>query len=249
VDAVVRLESQPGQFVVQGTVLAVAEGDKLSQTRLEDEFRREVISIGVRRILLQDPEFAIAQIVEIALRAMSPGVNDPNTAVTCVNWLADSLRILAQNPVGNPAHLDSQGNIRVIEKVNDFERIVAAAGTFANMPVGTPHSFTNESGRPARMLISVAPAGLQIVGDDLFVTRVELPPRFHRNRALDELNVAVGHHHVTAARMVASGRRDVAMVGRFHVATQAAVAARGPWVLRGIRRHDCVEHCDRFRAP
>ena len=41
------------------------------------------------------------------------------------------------------------------------ERIVAKAGTFANMPVGTPHSFKNESGRPARMLISVAPAGLE----------------------------------------------------------------------------------------
>jgi uncharacterized membrane protein len=126
--AVVRLESQPGQFVVQGSVLAVVQGDRLSQTQLlEDEFGREVIRIGVRRTLLQDPEFAIAQIVEIALRAMSPGVNDPNTAVTCVNWLADSLRVLAQNPAGNPAHLDSQGNIRVIEKVNDFERIVSTA--------------------------------------------------------------------------------------------------------------------------
>jgi len=41
------------------------------------------------------------------------------------------------------------------------ERIVASAGTFANMPVGTPHAFKNESDRPARMLISVAPAGLE----------------------------------------------------------------------------------------
>ncbi len=41
------------------------------------------------------------------------------------------------------------------------ERIVARAGTFANMPVGTPHSFKNESDRPARMLLSVAPAGLE----------------------------------------------------------------------------------------
>ncbi len=41
------------------------------------------------------------------------------------------------------------------------ERVVATAGTFANMPVGTPHSFKNESDRPARMLISVAPAGLE----------------------------------------------------------------------------------------
>jgi quercetin dioxygenase-like cupin family protein len=41
------------------------------------------------------------------------------------------------------------------------ERVVATAGTFANMPVGTPHSFKYESDRPAKMLISVAPAGLE----------------------------------------------------------------------------------------
>ena len=41
------------------------------------------------------------------------------------------------------------------------KRVVAMAGTFANMPVGTPHSFKNEGDRPARMLISVAPAGLE----------------------------------------------------------------------------------------
>ena len=41
------------------------------------------------------------------------------------------------------------------------QRIVATAGMFANMPVGTPHSFSNESNRPAKMLISVAPAGLE----------------------------------------------------------------------------------------
>ena len=39
--------------------------------------------------------------------------------------------------------------------------LVATAGMFANMPVGTPHSFRNESGKPAKMLISVAPAGLE----------------------------------------------------------------------------------------
>jgi quercetin dioxygenase-like cupin family protein len=41
------------------------------------------------------------------------------------------------------------------------ERIVAKAGMFANMPVGTPHSFRNESNKPAKMLIFVAPAGLE----------------------------------------------------------------------------------------
>ena len=41
------------------------------------------------------------------------------------------------------------------------KRLVASAGMFANMPVGTPHSFKNESSKPAKMLISVAPAGLE----------------------------------------------------------------------------------------
>src|SRR5712672_3518189 len=41
------------------------------------------------------------------------------------------------------------------------DKIVASAGTFANMSVGTPHSFKNESNKPAKMLISVAPAGLE----------------------------------------------------------------------------------------
>lgn len=44
--------------------------------------------------------------------------------------------------------------------IND-EKIVAKAGMFANMPVGTPHSFKNETRKPAKMLISVAPAGLE----------------------------------------------------------------------------------------
>ncbi len=41
------------------------------------------------------------------------------------------------------------------------KRLVASAGIFANMPVGTPHSFKNESSGPAKVLISVAPAGLE----------------------------------------------------------------------------------------
>jgi len=43
----------------------------------------------------------------------------------------------------------------------DEQRCVARAGAFANMPVGSPHGFMNETSKPARMLISVAPAGLE----------------------------------------------------------------------------------------
>src|SRR5579871_1899968 len=61
------------------------------------------------------------------------------------------------------------------------ERVVATAGTFANMPVGTPHSFKNESSRPARMLITVAPADLERMFFEVGVSLAEgattaLPP-------------------------------------------------------------------------
>src|SRR5947209_5108561 len=68
---------------------------------------------------------------------------------------------------GPPPHVHSreEEGFYVLEGEITFtvngERVVATAGTFANMPVGTPHSFKNETDRPARMLISVAPAGLE----------------------------------------------------------------------------------------
>ena len=88
---------------------------------------------------------------------------------------------------GPPAHVYSreeegfyilEGEITV--QVGD-KRIVASAGMFANMPVGTPHSFKNESSRPAKMLISVAPAGLERMFFEIGVPLAEgattaLPP-------------------------------------------------------------------------
>src|ERR1700731_4503922 len=68
---------------------------------------------------------------------------------------------------GPPPHVHSreEEGFYVLEGEITFtvngERVVAKAGTFANMPVGTPHSFKNERDRPAKMLISVAPAGLE----------------------------------------------------------------------------------------
>jgi mannose-6-phosphate isomerase-like protein (cupin superfamily) len=68
---------------------------------------------------------------------------------------------------GPPPHVHSreEEGFYVLEGEITFtigdNRLVAGAGMFANMPVGTPHSFKNESSRPARMLISVAPAGLE----------------------------------------------------------------------------------------
>lgn len=80
---------------------------------------------------------------------------------------------------GPPPHVHSreEEGFYVLEGEIAFtigdQRLVARAGTFANMPVGTPHSFKNESGKPARMLISVAPAGLEKM---FFEVGVPVPP-------------------------------------------------------------------------
>jgi len=68
---------------------------------------------------------------------------------------------------GPPPHVHSreEESFYILEGEITFqigeERVVVTAGMFANMPVGTPHTFKNESSQPARVLISVAPAGLE----------------------------------------------------------------------------------------
>src|SRR5205823_13109424 len=59
-------------------------------------------------------------------------------------------------PFGKPSCLPAGVTFTI-----DGKPVVATVGMFANMAVGTPHSFKNESGKPAKMLISVAPAGLE----------------------------------------------------------------------------------------
>ena len=80
---------------------------------------------------------------------------------------------------GPPPHVHSreEEGFYVLEGEITFfigdQRLIASAGMFANMPVGTPHSFKNESGKPARMLTSVAPAGLEKM---FFEVGVPVPP-------------------------------------------------------------------------
>jgi quercetin dioxygenase-like cupin family protein len=88
---------------------------------------------------------------------------------------------------GPPPHVHSreEEGFYILEGEITFtinsEKTVAKPGTFANMPVGTPHSFKNESDRPAKMLISVAPAGLEKMFFEVSVPLAEgattaLPP-------------------------------------------------------------------------
>src|ERR1019366_337993 len=86
--AVVRLAFRPGQFVLQGETLAMIEPPERA-AGLEAAVRRDV-HVGRHRVIGQDREFAVAQVVEIGIRALSPAVNDTFTGMYCVDWVTDA---------------------------------------------------------------------------------------------------------------------------------------------------------------
>ncbi|MBK9179836.1 MAG: DUF2254 domain-containing protein [Acidimicrobiales bacterium] len=123
--AVVRLRYRPGQFVMTGTALAtVWPGEHASA--LADPVEDAMV-VGDHRSLRQDLGLAVDQLVEIALRALSPAVNDTFTGLTCVDWLGEALRALAPIPVDWTANADAGGAVRVIEEPLTYSRLVLAA--------------------------------------------------------------------------------------------------------------------------
>src|SRR5271156_1296364 len=124
-DALIVLKFRPGQFVFRGEPLAaIVPADGFGA--LEAAINRG-IRIGRHRTLTQDSEFGIAQVVEIAIRALSPAVNDTFTGVACVDWLADALLTLAERPplVGN--WYDAAGRLRVWMPAVRIERLAKFA--------------------------------------------------------------------------------------------------------------------------
>jgi uncharacterized membrane protein len=77
--------------------------------------------------LTQDSEFGIAQVVEIAIRALSPAVNDTFTGVACVDWLADALLVLSEKPPLEGNWYDTKGELRVWIPAVRIERLVKLA--------------------------------------------------------------------------------------------------------------------------
>ncbi|HEY9197840.1 MAG TPA: DUF2254 domain-containing protein [Gammaproteobacteria bacterium] len=125
-DVVVKIERRPGDYVVAGTVLASAwPGQKIDR-----ELEQRIVSVFVIdqvRTTVQDIEFAVEQLVEIAVRALSPGVNNPFTAISCIDRLGAALCRLAQREMPPPCRHDEQGRLRVMAPASSFAEIADAA--------------------------------------------------------------------------------------------------------------------------
>ena len=124
-DAAVQLLYRPGQFVMEAAPLAYVLPANAAAT-VAPAIEREV-QIGRQRTLKQDVEFGIAQLVEIALRALSSAVNDTFTGLTCVDWLGDELRAFAAFPDDIGACIGDGGAIRVVWPPLRLARLTGSA--------------------------------------------------------------------------------------------------------------------------
>jgi uncharacterized membrane protein len=124
-DAVIHLLHRPGHFVVAGQplarVLPPAAVGPVSRALVRAHI------VGPNRTLTQDPAFAIDQLVEVALRALSPAVNDTFTGLNCIDWLSDCLCHAYAQQLPSGVYCDAHGNVRVIEPVITYDGLLKRA--------------------------------------------------------------------------------------------------------------------------
>ncbi|MEV8479884.1 DUF2254 domain-containing protein [Streptomyces sp. NPDC051173] len=117
---VLRLIPRIGDFVVPGTpVLAVHGGTGPPPRAL-----RYTVSVGVERTFHQDLGFGLRQLSDIAQRALSPAVNDPTTAVQCLDRIVQILATVAGRPLGALRHPDRKGTVRLVQDLPGWTNLV-----------------------------------------------------------------------------------------------------------------------------
>ncbi|MFP4026863.1 MAG: DUF2254 domain-containing protein [Candidatus Brocadiia bacterium] len=152
-DVILKILCRPGHFVAKGEEVAqVYSAEEQEEARdhavqairgsfawthdrsdiaarytvSREAVRRTVIQ-GSRRNAIQDLEFVMMQLVEIATRALSPGINDPFTAMTCIDRLGAAMCEIARRPMPPTSRFDDDGNLRLILDQTDFQGLCRAA--------------------------------------------------------------------------------------------------------------------------
>lgn len=125
-DLIVHLPVSPGRFVRAGDVVAIAAPGEGLPDEVADALRRAVM-LGPKRTGFQDVEFALLQLSEIAVRALSPGVNDPFTAAECVDRLGDALGRLAGRTFPSPVRAGPDGRARLVARSPSFQELMTTS--------------------------------------------------------------------------------------------------------------------------
>jgi uncharacterized membrane protein len=121
-DAVIHVRYRPGHFLVQGNPYATVWPEAAAALVAKELASAHVT--GPYRTLAQDVSFGVDQLVEIGIRALSPAVNDTFTALTCIDWIGDSLCKVTGRWQPTRVYRDSSGAVRVITTETTWARLV-----------------------------------------------------------------------------------------------------------------------------
>ncbi|MCF7702310.1 DUF2254 domain-containing protein [Loktanella sp. M215] len=115
-ELVLRIETPPGRFVAKdGCMITAYPRDRVSDG-IADSLGGAIV-IGRDRSVHQDLEFAIRRIVELAQRSLSPGINDPTTALYCIDRLGEVFGRLSGRDIPSPDRYDDKGQLRFLTEV------------------------------------------------------------------------------------------------------------------------------------
>ncbi len=114
-----RIQQRPGRFVVKGSELVQVFPEENVTKKLAVQINNAFV-LGSQRTEQQDVEFPLDQLVEIAIRALSPGINDPFTAIRCIDQLSAALCHLAEREIPSPYRYDDHNQLRIIAEPISF---------------------------------------------------------------------------------------------------------------------------------
>lgn len=125
-NVLIELNFRPGDYLVEGSeIVRVYTNIDLNEEDLKKICNQFVI--GKAKVDGQDVEFSIYQMVEIASRALSPGVNDPFTAITCIDNLTASMCLFTKIDFPSKYRVDEEKNLRIIANTTDFDGLMNAS--------------------------------------------------------------------------------------------------------------------------
>lgn len=124
-DLLVQVLQGAGDFVTRNDVLLQAwtQGGRLGEDQAER--LRDAFSLGKGRTPTQDVRYGVRQLTEIAARALSPGINDPFTAMGCTDWLADALAEMARSRAPSGVTCGASGRPRLLEETVGFAELAS----------------------------------------------------------------------------------------------------------------------------
>lgn len=125
-DMLLRLNFRAGKFLLCGGHHVEMFSHAVPSLGFTDEIKRAVV-IGAERTATQDLEYSVRQLVEIAVRALSTGINDPFTALLVVDRLGASLESVSQRPPPPERYRDGDGRVRLLARPPEFAGLLDAS--------------------------------------------------------------------------------------------------------------------------